>query len=192
MQFLTVAGIVLATLLNNAQSTESDSFTEFLKQVEVRDSKTKAIRGVRVVDASGNAESFNNAQVEVSGGFVTFAFSRSYKTGTESKTFRFPITQESSLEVNRLKNYHEMISLKAKADAAMNAYQVFVTSDFRIRVGDSVENADRRMAMRRKVAENQPQWAGRVFYVYEDGLVIDSVGGVVENVWREEQKKVVP
>lgn len=185
--FISMGLVLVAFVINAGQSFGAESFTDFLNRVERRDSKTKAICEIR-----SDETVMLNPKVEVKDNIATFDFSRSFKTGDRAVRFQFPVTDEVSREVNRLKNYHEMISLKAKADAAMNAYQVFVTSDFRIRVGDSVENADRQMAMRRKVAENQPQWAGRVFYVYEDGLVIDSVGGVVENVWREEQKKVIP
>jgi hypothetical protein len=43
--------------------------------------------------------------------------------------------------------------------------------------------------MRRKEHESQPQWAMRTLYVYEDGLLVDSVGGVVQSVRRDEHKQ---
>lgn len=182
---LLLLGLVLVAFIVNAgQTLGADSFAEFLNRVERRDSRTKAICAIRTADAK-NAIVMHFSKVEVKDKIATFEFSRNYKSGNRVETLQFPVTDEVQLEVRRINSYLEMISLKAKAEAAINAHRVFVASDFRIRVGDTLENADIQMGVTRKEHPNQGPWADRIVYIYEDGLTIECIRVVVQGVWRD-------
>lgn len=179
-----LAGLILiASTFFEGQSHGADSFADFVNRVERRDSMTKAICEIRVEDTA-----LGNPKVEVKENIATFEFSRNFKNGNRVEKFPFPVTDDVLREVRRIQNYHEMISLKAKADAAINAYRVFLVSDFRIRVGDTLENADIQMGIRRKMHPNQGQWAERTLYLYDDGLTVECIGGVVQGAWRDPVK----
>jgi hypothetical protein len=181
--FISMGLVLVAFVINAGQSFGAESFADFLNRVERRDSKTKAICEIR-----SDETVMLNPKVEVKDNIATFDFSRSFKTGDRTARFQFPVTEEVSREVNRINNYHEMISLMAKVEAAINAYRVFDVSDCRIRVGDTLEKADIQMGITRKVHKDQGQWVGRIFYIYEDGLIIDSIGGIVQGARRDTEK----
>lgn len=182
---LLLLGLVwVAFGLSECQTLGAESFAEFLNRVERRDSRTNAICEIRT-----NDDQLGNPKVEVKDNIATFEFSRNYRNRRRVEKFPFPVTDEVLREVRRMNNYHEMIALKAKADAAMNAYRVFVISDFRIRVGDTLEDADVQMGITRKTDPSQQgPWADRKTHVYEDGLTVECIRGIVQGAWRERDK----
>lgn len=182
-KFFFVVLVLAVVSVNAGRSLRDESFTEFLNRVERRDTKTKAICEIRA-----DATVLLNPKVKVKDEIATFEFSRSFKTGDRIERFQFPVTDEVSREVNRISNYHEMASLKAKVEEALNAYRVFEVSDCRIRVGDTLEKADNQMAITRKVHKDQGQWAGRTYYIYEDGLIVECVFGIIQGARRDQDK----
>lgn len=190
--YVILAGVLLTGFCGiPGRSLGSESFAEFLNRVERRDPKTKAICEVRIVDERNVTLTLLNPKVVVKDDIATFEFSRDFKDKDREARFQFQVTDEVSLEVKRVMNYQEVRSLEAKAHAAIHAYRVFVASDFRIRLGDTLANADIQMGIPRKERPYGGQWGAISIYEYDDGLIIECVGRVVRDVWRDASAQLI-
>lgn len=157
-----------------------ETFSEFLKRVASRDAQTNAITSVRV-----SGDTLYDSKVEVKDGEAVFTFNRNYKTGNKTARFEFPVSDEVAIEAKRIENFKEVQRLASEVEQAQRAYRVFVVSGYKIRLGDTLEKADREMGIPRKelpVLATSPLFTS---FEYEDGLQVSCHEGKVINVSRE-------
>lgn len=160
-----------------------ETFSEFLKRVESRDPQTKAITSVRVSDPTGD-DTLHDPKVEIKDRVAKFTVSRNYKTGNKTASFEFPVSDEVAIEVKRIETFKEVQRLASEVERAQRAYKVFVVSGYRIRLGDTLEKADREMGIPRKQPPIHATSPSFEYYEYEDGLQVSCYEGTITNVSR--------
>jgi hypothetical protein len=171
--------------LLTAWASAADSFEDFLKRVHQRDPKTQAIISVLIGQPETGRTDMVDPVVSIKDNIATFEFSRHSKIGVETARFEFVVTAEVSREIKRIANLRELQALERKVEEATRAYKTFTDSDFRIRVGDTLEQADRQMGQARSKDLYQGTSGQNHIYQFADGLKVMIVKDSVHAAWRE-------